>query len=361
MVRIGSRVGLLVSSSSVTAVDFRELRGPLSDEEVAWITELYGPVDAKYRSPSYVQHQFVGNPFGWSVNVFAVAGGRAVGHCGVIPFHAVRGREPFVAGKLEALAVDAAFRGRRAEDGGSVATDILSRLYAFAVEEQIDVLFGLAPPAVARIHLRAGCHVVPTNAPAYTRIVDAGVFARSEQSRRRRVAARALGLGQRALVAPALPLSRPFRMDPPTEDDASLVSGDPGSTAWTVPGADAWKWLSGSGVLRTLALPGRFGSRALIRLDDIGGTTVQIVAWRPVRPTLATAFRLLGAVGALARGHHAPTLRFQPWWGDGDNGTLARACRLAGFVRRAEADLLLYPDDPEFDDVRLTPFFYVTF
>ena len=84
-------------------------------------------VDAKYRSLSYVRHQFVDNLFGWSVNIFALAEGRAVGHCGVIPFRARRGAEPFIAGKLEALAVDGRHRGRRADDGGSLATDILSR------------------------------------------------------------------------------------------------------------------------------------------------------------------------------------------------------------------------------------------
>jgi GNAT superfamily N-acetyltransferase len=324
------------------SVELVDLDGPLSDEHVAWITSVYGPVDAKYRSTEYVRHQFVDNPLGRSVNVFAVADGRPVGHCGVIPFRARRGDETFVAGKLEALAVDAAYRGR------SLATDVLSRLYPLAVESGIRPLFGLAPPAVARIHVRAGCHLVPTNAPAYTCVIDPSSFGR------RRATAGALAAVQRALLL--FPRSSP-EVESPGDQDAVLAGGDAGAS-WTVRGADAWEWLVGSGVLRTLDLP---GSRALIRLDESQPSTVQIVAWRPRRRSLAAAFDLLRAAAAIARDHRSPTLRFQPWRHDEDERTLARACAFAGFVRRAEADLLVYPSEPGVDDFLLTPFFYVTF
>ena len=74
-------------------VELQPLCGPLTDEQVGWIVDLYGPADVEYSSAQYVRHQFVENPFGWSVNVFAVDYGRAVGHCGVIPFRARRGSE----------------------------------------------------------------------------------------------------------------------------------------------------------------------------------------------------------------------------------------------------------------------------
>jgi hypothetical protein len=343
-------------------VELLALCGPLSDEHVGWITDIYGSVDAKYRSTSYVHHQFVENPFGWSANVFAVADDRPVGHCGVIPFHARRGGERFVAGKLEALAVDSAHRGRRADDGGSVATDILSRLYPFAVENGIEVLFGLAPPAVARIHVRAGCHLVPTNAPAHTCVVDARSFGRHERSWRRRLAARGLGRVERTLLGAAcLPLPKESIVEQPSPADAELAASVSDGTTWTVRGDDAWEWFAGSGVLRTLELPGRTGCRALVRLDDSQPATVQIVSWQPRRNGLAGAFRLLGAAAALARTNQAPTLRFQPWGHHEADDMLTRACALAGFMRRPEADLLLYPVGPRIDDVRLTPFFYATF
>src|SRR5689334_523725 len=106
--------------------------GPLDDERLEWLTRIYGPVDAKYRSLEYVRRQFVDNPFGWSAHVFAVAGGEPVGHCGVVPFKARLGGQPVTVGKLEALAVAPEHRGRRG-DGGSLATDILRMLYPYAV------------------------------------------------------------------------------------------------------------------------------------------------------------------------------------------------------------------------------------
>ena len=336
-------------------VEIRSLCGPLTEEQVGWIVDLYGPVDAKYRSARYVRHQFVDNPFGWSVNVFAVDGGRAVGHCGVIPFRATRDSRSFVAGKLEALAVDAAYRGRRAEDGGSVATDILVRLYPFAVENGMELVFGLAPPPVARIHVRASCHLVPTNAPAYTSVVDVESFAGPDGSWKRRIGAYGLAGVQRAILAP-FPASS--SLGKPGDEDADLASVADGRHGWTVSGADSWTWFAGSGVLRALALDD--GTRALVRLDDSHATTVQIIAWRPRSPGLRAALRLLAAASALARSHRAPTLRFQPWRGGAAEAVLARACVLAGFVRRPEADLLLFPDAAQ-PDVRLTPFFYATF
>jgi GNAT superfamily N-acetyltransferase len=324
------------------SVELVELSGPLADKHVGWITSVYGPVDAKYRSADYVRHQFVDNPYGRSVNVFAVADGRPVGHCGVVPFRARRGEEIFAAGKLEALAVDAAYRG------GSIATDILSRLYPLAVGSGLRPLFGLAPPAVARIHVRAGCHLVPTNAPGYTCVTDPAAIGR------RRPVAAALATAQRALLL--FPRWRP-ETEPPGVDESLAVGGD-ASPAWTIVGADAWGWFAGSGVLRVLEAR---GSRALVRLDESQPSTVQILAWRPRKRSISAAHELLRASAALAWAHRAPTLRFQPWRDDEDERTLVRACRLAGFVRRREADLLLYPAGDGVDDFHLTPFFYVTF
>jgi GNAT superfamily N-acetyltransferase len=321
------------------SVDLVELSGRLTDQHVGWITSVYGPVDAKYRSADYVRHQFVDNPYGRSVNVFAVADGRPVGHCGVVPFRARRGDEIFAAGKLEALAVDPAFRG------GSVATDILSRLYPLAVDSGLRPLFGLAPPAVARIHVRSGCHLVPTNAPAYTCVTDPSSFGGS-----RHAAVRALAAAQQALLL--FPPSS--RLQAPEPERQTFDAG----RSWTVLGADAWDWFAGSGVLKTLDA---HASRALVRLDESQPSTLQIVDWRPRVRSLSAAHGLLRAAADLARERSAPTLRFQPWRGDADEQMLARACRLAGFVRRPEADLLLYPDGPGVDDFRLTPFFYVTF
>jgi hypothetical protein len=337
-------------------VELRSLRGQLTDEQVGWIVDLYGPVDAKYRSAQYVMHQFVENPFGWSANVFAVADGRAVGHCGVVPVRARRASDTFVAGKLEALAVDGAHRGRRADDGGSVATDILTRLYPFAVENGMELVFGLAPPPVARIHVRAGCHLVPTNAPAYTSVTDVESFAGPSGTWKRRIGARGLGVLQRTLLAP---FPHSYSLEQPQIADAGIASAVDDPAGWTVSGADSWDWFVGSGVLRVLKLDD--GTRALVRLDESHPTTVQILSWSSRRGGLPSAFRVLAAAAELARAHDAPTLRFQPWRGGAEEAVLARACALAGFVARPEAELLLYPDGPQVDEMRFSPFFYVTF
>jgi hypothetical protein len=347
------------------SVEIRRIRGPLDDDRLAWIAELYGPVDPKYGSLDFLRHQFVANPFGWAAHVFALDDGRAVGHSGAVPFHARFGEEPIVAGKIEAVVVDAAHRGRR-EDGGSVATDVLSALYPFGLENGIDVLFGLAPPHVARVHNRAGCPQVPTDAPAYTFVADTRSFRRNERSRKRRLGGVALGAAQSAVLAAAFTAARAaarpsVRVEAPTAEDARLAAARTDARSWTISGTDAWDWYVGSGLLRAIEISGPSGCRALVRVDESHETTVQIVGWRPRREGLLPAVLLLGAAARIARERRAPTLRFQPWAGEAGDGALARACAALGFVKRPEADLLLYANDRRYDSVRLTPFFYVTF
>jgi hypothetical protein len=349
--------------------ELRRIMGPLDDEQLGWLAQVYGPVDAKYRSLDYVRHQFVGNPFGWAAHVFAFEGREPVGHCGVIPFRARLGTELISVGKLEALAVAPSHRGRR-EGGGSVATDILTALYPFAVEAGLPLLFGLAPPPVARVHVRAGCTQLPLTAPAYVHVPNASTFAGQRSSLKRRVAAVALSRGQRALLASAFALSRlaagfpsESGLQEPAGTDAELATAEVAGAGWTVSGADAWSWYAGSGVIRALEIEGRFGSRALLRVDKSDATTVQLVAWRAQRDGLLPAILLLGAAARIARSRSAPTLRFQPWQGRGGDGSMARACRLLGFVKRPETDLLVYAPDSALlaASPALTPFFYVTF
>lgn len=344
------------------SIDIQAVRGPLDQERLGWINELYGVVDAKYASFEFVRHQFVRNPFGWTAHIFVLDEGRAVGHCCAVPFRARRGDELLVAGKIEAVVVDSEHRGRR-PDGRNLATEMLSALYPFGIENGMDVLFGLAPPHVARVHVRAGCHEVPPHAPAYTIVVDADAFMTNEPSRKRRVAGRALALAHATTTAAARTVTHgsALGLGQPCPADAELATAQADGGHWTISGSDAWDWFVGSGTLEALELAGPDGCRALVRFAKPGTSPAQIVAWRARRPGIAPALRLLGAAAKLARERGAPTLRFQPWAGIGGDGALARACSLLGFVRRPEAALVLYSRDPGLDALRLTPFFYVTF
>lgn len=335
-------------------VEIRTVCGPLDEEHIGWIADLYGPVDHHYASRDYVRHQFVDNPFGWSANVFAVDDGVGIAHCGVVPFRARRGDTPFVAGKLEALAVAESHRGGRMPSGRSIAIEVLSTLYPFALENGVEIVFGLAPPNIAPIHVKAGCRAATIDAPTYVLV-----------TKPRDAKQQALALGQRALLGTAYALGRIVtwswerpEIGEPLVADADLVEATAGDGEWTVSGSDAWDWYMGSAVLQAVDLG---GSRAIVRLER--GANTQIVAWRPKRPGLLPALLLLGALARLARRSDSPTLRFQPWRGSGGDNGLARACALLGFVRRGEATVVLSSTDPAFEKLalRLTPFLHVTF
>lgn len=349
-------------------IEIRRVRGPLSDEQLGWIAELYGGADRKYASLDFLRHQFVGNPFGWSANVFALDGDTPAGHCGVIPFRARRGPEEFVAGKLEALAVAEPYRGRRAGGKGSVVLDVLTTLYPWAVENGCEVLFGLAPPRVGGIHVRAGCRLLPLGTQSLVLLADRAVVAERTTTRKQRAAALALGGAQHALTTTVAAGARLAGAGAavaagPHADDALAVAAAAGEGEWTISGADAWDWYRGSGVLRAVDVPGRLGSRAIVRLEDEPGKPLQLLAWRPRRAALLPALVLLASLARLARRSGSSSLRLQPWRGTPEEAVLLRACRLLGFARRPDADLLLYDEDPAVAAlrVRMTPFFYVTF
>ena len=362
VVRVGRAARRLVSHSrAAKPSDHRDPTGPRSAHRRAlgWIADLYGAVDAKYSSKAFVRHQFVDNPFGWSAHVFVLDDGRAVGHCGVDPVLArVAVTRRFVAGKIEAVVVDAEYRGRRP------TTAATSRPRCSRASTPSGSSTGWTGSSASR---RRTSHA-STCAPAATRCRRTRLRTRSsrrpstyaghEPSARRRTAvgllAAAQGIASRGsrIFAGA----NGFRLEEPVAADAQLAAASIDSDAWTVSGADAWDWFVGSGTLEVIELPGPNGFRALVRIPKTGASPAQIVAWSARRRGLRPALRLLDAAARLARERGAPTLRFQPWAGAGGNGSLARACALAGLVRRPEAPLVVYSNDPGFDRLRVTPF-----
>lgn len=328
------------------------IEGPLEPEQLRWVIDLYGRADPKYRRRDFAEHLFTRSPAGPALHAFAVAGGRGVGHCCVVPLPARLGREPLRSGKLEALFLEEAHRGRPA-DGEPVVVSLLSRLYAFADERGIAVVHAYATPKIGKI-----IGFTPLEGVGEPSLVS--IVAPKSWSER------GLAAAQRAARSVAGAGRAEARLRPAALADADLAHAPPPPPGvWTSLVEDAWDWYRSSPLVRVLELPGEDGCRALVQVPGEPAEPVRLIGWRPARGGFRPALLLLAALGHLARGTGATTLRFQPWASEAADGTLRRACRLTGFVPRSDLSTLwIRTNDAELarpDRIIPTPLFYLGF
>ena len=114
------------------------------EEQLDWVSRLYGQADENYRQDAFLRHAFKRSPAGPGLHAFAMDDGVPVGHSAVIPMAGRRGEEPLRTGKLEAIFMEASHRGVKA-DGQSLARTMLDRLYAFADERGIQLMHAYTP------------------------------------------------------------------------------------------------------------------------------------------------------------------------------------------------------------------------
>jgi hypothetical protein len=296
---------------------------------------LYGKADPKYRSAAQLEHLFVRSPAGPALHAFALDGNRPVGHCAIVPMPAREGVRRLTVGKVEALVVEPAYRGRRGEDT-PLAVQLRQALYALADTRGIELLHAYVRPEVGRLldltPIRVGhpslVAVIQPRAvtTARLRALAGGIFLL--QSAAATVA--------RAIVASEEP--DPFLRAPTAEDEDLVRAPPPPSGCWTVLAEDTWSWLRSAPSLRVLEFAG--AGRALLQLPAGEGGGLQLVSWSSERPTTTSALRVLTAAHQLARSSGAGRLRFQPWLAGPLTDALVVACRLLGFVRRDDFSTL---------------------
>lgn len=321
----------------------------LEPRQLDWVARLYGRADPKYRHRTFLEHLFLENPVGPSLHAFAVDADRPVGHICIVRTAARYGAEQLAAGKLEGLWIDESHRGRRPGDEPVVA-ELLTRLYAFSDAQGIDLVHALATPHIGDI-IR------------FTPLSGVGEQSLVSLVKARTLATRALAVAQRAAgaIAGLPPAHAVLRRATAQDVDLAQVPLPP-SGRWAIVPDGAWEWYASSPFVRVLELD---RSRSLVQLPAAPHEPLRLAGWHAEQATMRAALRLLAAAGRVAREHGAATLRFQPWSSPAGNGTLARACRLVGFVPRDDLTTVwVHASNRELvrrEAVVPTPFLYLGF
>jgi GNAT superfamily N-acetyltransferase len=300
----------------------------LDAARLGWVAHLYGRADEKYRRDEILDHVFKRSPAGPGLHAFVLDGTQPVGHGAIIPMPGRRGSEPLRTGKLEALFVEASHRGVR-QGGQSLARTLLDRLYEYADDRGIELIHAFTPiPQIIRFLEFPG-------------VGERSLVSVVNPTRR---SERVVAVPQRVLLGAARALTgaaRTRQTRPAAAEDVELVDAPlPPKDRWTLVAADGWDWYRSSPLVRVVEVGGRHGCRALVQVPGKAGEPVRLVGWRPERTAVRSALTLLAELGGLARESGAPTLRFQPWGSSAGDGELARACRLLGFVPRADLSTL---------------------
>ncbi len=331
----------------MTVLDLVE--GPLDDDRLRWVADLYGQADPRWADLAYVRHLLVDNPSGAAVHAFAMDDGRAVGHCCVLPMATRVGDQLATTGKIEALYLEPSARGDVVDHRGKPAPlsmAMLRELYDFAEARGMGLLHSYSAPELARLHRVARCHTVTVDAEVRAVALRPAAVARHATGRDRAIRL-AGGWGQRvwlslAGMAARAAVRRPGRsaVRAATEfPGGALAVAGPPPGRWAISGADAPGWYTSSSALRTVALPGVRPPLALVRWPLQPGDPALLVAADLAGGGLPEAIALVGATAALARRAGAASLSWGRWDGP-DTALIDRACRLLGFVV-AERELTL--------------------
>lgn len=332
-------------------IEIQTAIGPIDDQGLKWIGDLYGRSDPKYGRYPFLHHLFVDNPYGWAVHAFARAADEVVGHCAVIPVRARLGGELTMSGKVEAFVVDERYRrGRSAVGDRSIADELLTAVSEAAERRGVDPLHAYVSPHVGVIFERNGYTRRVVGPRAYAIIGPTARAAGPTQ----RVLTRLAASGQRTLAA--MTMGEPALVRDPRDEDSQLVEVTGLIDSWTVDGADSWEWFTQNGFIAALELPGAHGGLALVCMEA-DDRPIYLLGWRPGRPGLRSGVRLLAALARLAHERSLPSVRVQAWQGAQGLGS---ACRAMALVPR-ERFTLYVRSSSAVPAPSPSPFFYATF
>lgn len=135
-----------MSSKFVEDFSILNIKGPIDDDKLLIIAQLYGEYDKRLSDIENCKLKFNNNPFKYSLHTFVYYKDKIIAHCGVIPLEIFNGKNKELSGKLEALVVHKDYRKSFIKYNNKeipIIIAVIKSLNLFSSKEGIDLLHAL--------------------------------------------------------------------------------------------------------------------------------------------------------------------------------------------------------------------------
>lgn len=333
------------------------LKGPVSEQRLQQIAELYGRHDSKYKSVPFSRVTFNANLAGYSYHALAYDGPTLVGHYCLVPLPVLWHGDLVLGAKGEAFVVDEPYRGASVRLEGCkvpIGLALPKLVNAFALSEEVKVLLMIANEDVGRIHRAMGACMTEQRGTSWVRLLGAKVDSRRFVVRiGAQIASPLQGLIERAW-------RRRYGVYGNDRNCPWYGRGTQTATAGLTipPSPDVLTWYCARGavVLRSTA---NHGDLSVVVANNPREKYVEIVGFDCSSPSLEGLTAALLAAADFAAACGADRLFYTTWT---DMPLVARACRRLGWLpQQRRMRLYTISTDQAVEDVNFGALFYSTF
>lgn len=351
------------------------IKGPLSNQQLMSIANLYGKVDAKYASIDFCRYLFNDNPFGYSYHCFALNQDKAVGHIALIPVSVETPTQKIVSYKAEAFVIEAEYRDEWVKVTGEelpIGLALPKYLYQYADEQQIELIHLLADNEIGKIHLFAGCIQLPIESNEQFLILDSKVFTQRQTELEKKILIRCISIWQQIVIGISLFfIKRAVSKDKYVKVIDGFKSFLPklpvhNHYQWSISQTEGFlTWFYQSPYIKVYTYKNSLDDYIVVKESEYPGRATEIIDFKFQRQSLKVFCRLIYSIITKAKSVDASSVCFKNFHHKKVPIRFKRALLIMGFLsKRSEKICYLRTKDSYYhfkDNLSYNQLFYIQY